>query len=187
MKNIDPNKLKIGDVVITTDASPLAEIIRWKTWGRQSVFDLRKGTHAGMICDRGGGLFYVSEMLAGGLSMTELQTYDHGAGSWFPHWCRVGRHPLLDGEGKRENLNDYMIQMHSFGVKYGYEQLLKFMDSKIPDNPYTLICSQYIALAFQFIDIPLPDEWNGPDKNFDLCTPKQWQEWKGIVDINFKM
>jgi hypothetical protein len=185
MKNINPTLLKIGDIVDTTDMHPLAETIRWKTWGPKYTFDLNKGTHTGIICDRGGGLYYVAEMLGNGLCMSELQKYDHKPGSWFGHFTRVGRHPLMENLGMRDKLNTWIIQQHSFGVKYGYEGLLKFLFPKMQDNPYTWICSQFAAVAYNLLSIPLPIGWPGPDMNFDQVTPMMWQLWTDLKDVKF--
>jgi hypothetical protein len=182
MKYINPAKLQIGDIILTTSMSILGTVIRRRTWPKKGWFDMNCATHTAIVCDRGGGLFYACEMTGAGLEMTELQHYDNKPGSWFDHIVAVRRHPLLAGPGdnpldKRMKANQFMIETHSFHVHYGYDKLLEYLFPKSKDDPYTMICSQWARRVFVDIGItpPFPD----------LCSPADWQNWTDLADVQF--
>lgn len=160
--------LRIGDVFVSTDLSPFADITRIRTWGWPAVVDLTKGTHTGVIVDRGGGLFYACEMGMGGLQMGELHKYDHAAKSPRNHFTRVMRHKLFDDPQVRQQANQYMIQQHAFGIKYGFKELLEYLFPKVHDDyPYKLICSQWAAQVWKTAGVQLTFK--------EMVAPKDWQ------------
>jgi hypothetical protein len=179
MRHIDPNKLAIADTVIFTDMAPFAEVIRARTWPKRSIFDMSLGTHCGTIVDRGGGLYYVAEMLADGLVFSELQKYDNGPRSWLRHIVAIKRHPLFwdgDSGAVRQTLaNDWMIKQHSFGVKYGYDELVRFVDPDRKCNPYRMICSVWCEAVWGYCNIPMPFSGDLP------TSPADWQRWTSSV------
>jgi hypothetical protein len=176
MKHIRPDRLRVGDVFTTTDISPFATSARRLTWGRKHVLDMGCGTHTFIVCDRGAGLYYASEMQPRGLEMGEIQAYDHGPRSLLNHVCFVGRHPAFDDWSVRENANEYMKEMHSFGVKYGYAELLQWLSKHHPEQyPYRLICSQWNVLVFNHVEIANPFG--------EKTSPADWQRWSALKDI----
>jgi hypothetical protein len=186
MKYINPNVLQPGDIILTTSMSPLAALIRARTWpsfakGFGGWFNMGLATHAAIVCDRGGGLYYACEMIGRGIEMSELEIYDHGPKSWLKHIIAVRRHTAFSGPGddpldRRIKANRYMIDTHSFNVRYGFDKLIEFIFPKAKDNPYTMICSQWARRVFAQAGIvpPFPD----------LCSPADWQNWKDLADIH---
>jgi hypothetical protein len=169
MRHINPAMLQVGDCLVTTDAKPFASLIRGRTWGWKSMFNLSLGTHCTPLCDRGGGLFYACEMQGDGLDMTELTKYDNPSGSWLAHIVAVGRSPLMSV--RADEANDYMIKMHSFKVRYGWDELVRFLQPRVKSDPYRLICSEWMKELFVHVNIPLPVTWK------DLISPADWQKW----------
>lgn len=182
MKHLNPEIFQVGDVCTTTDFYPFSCVTRARTWGGvpRPHLGMGLGTHSFMICDRGDKIYYACEMRAR-LRMTELDRYDNGRYSVFPHITRVIRHPLFngpDGQEYRDKINDFMIKMHSCGVKYGWEEIMKVAGINVPDDPDRFICSVWCRTCFDKVEIPVP--W---PKN-KIVIPRDWQEWCGPSDIN---
>ena len=161
MKHLNTELIRPGDILQVTSMQPSAIAIKLRTWPRHSPFDMSLPTHSALVCDRGGGLYYASEMKpTGGPDMTELWRYDRSPRSWLPHVCCVLRHPLLvdgtDAYDLRQRLNARMIELHGFKVRYGFDKLLRFLFPHVKDDPYTQICSQWIIEAFRYVGIPTP-------------------------------
>jgi hypothetical protein len=121
-------------------------------------------------------------MLGGGIEMSELSRYDNKPRSWRQHIIAVRRHPSFAQKGddaldKRDKACRYMIDTHSFNVRYGYDKLWEMLFPKAPDNPYTMICSQWAYRVFDRCGVSMPFR--------DLCTPADWQNWSGLMDIQF--
>jgi hypothetical protein len=192
MKHLHPDKLQVGDMLGITDLSPFANITRRRTWRDRSAYDMSLATHCAFVCDRGGGLLYASEMLpGGGPEMSELTKYDRPATSWLPHVCIVQRHPLLcdgdDGFELRTKLNDFMIRMHSFKVRYGFDELLRFAFPRWRDDIYTRICSQWIIEGLHAVGIPLPAGFpvthNAAGDELPLISPADIQRWTALQTV----
>jgi len=183
MKFIHPEILQPGDIAVTTDALPVSCVTRWKTWPRAPRADLGMslGTHAFMVCDRGDSIYYACEMRPR-LRMTELQRYDHGRLSLMPHIVKVLRHPAFidggDAFALREKANDFMIKMHSCGVKYGWEEIAKVAGFDVKDNPDRVICSVWCRKVVEHVGIVTP--W--PKEH--IVTPADLQAWTGVTDID---
>lgn len=176
MSHIRHENLRVGDIVCTTDAKPFSCLTRRVTWGVKSVFDMGCGTHVFIVCDRGSSLFYASEMLPSGLEMGEIHKYDHPIASWLPHICFVGRHPEFEDWAIRETANEYMKDMHSFGVKYGFGELVQFIFKDHPHQyPYKIICSQWATMVFNKVEITNPFG--------ERTSPADWQRWGALKDI----
>lgn len=193
MKHIQVHNWRVGDILPTTSMSLFGGITRRRTWPGRSPFDMGLSTHTAVVVDRGGGLLYACEMTPKGIAMTELTKYDHPYGSWLDHPCALYRHPLFhdggDGMDRRDKLNDYCIRLHSFHVRYGYEDLLRFIWPSLPDDPYAMVCSQFVVSALNQVDIPLPDGWfvrpkdiadsivDGHPGHPGLVSPADIQRW----------
>ena len=118
------------------------------------------------------------------LKMSELEKYDHGSKSWFNHIVAIRRHPaMMDGDDAyelRKKANEFMIKVHSFKVKYGWGQLLKYVGFHNVTDPYRMICSMWTRKIFDACGIVTP--WK-PDQ---IVTPADWYNWSALIDINIK-
>lgn len=176
MGHINYDKFRIGDVVGTTDMSPMGVATRWTTWGKGTAADMSKSTHTLLIVDRGSSLYYASEMGPWGLRMGELHRYDNGPKSWLNHICWVGRHPAFDDWTQREACNMYCRDQHAFGVKYGYRELLQFLFPNLPNEyPNRMVCSQWINVVFKKLNIITPFG--------EQVAPAHWQKWNALQDV----
>ncbi len=185
MKHIRPALLLPGDIILTTSMSVFGTLTRMRTWPGQSKFNMRLGTHVALVCDRGSCLYYASEMQpSGGPEMGELTKYDRPADSWRSHICCVKRHPqLAESTYLRKMLNEYMIQMHSFKVRYGFRELFRTIWPGLPDDPYQQICSQWVVQALHHAKIPLPAEWLLRTGEPALVTPADIQKWNVLTEV----
>lgn len=182
MKHIQIEKWQVGDIIPTTSLSPMAAIIRRRTWPKRSLIDMSLSTHTAITVDRGGGLLYACEMGPWGIRMSELGRYDHGPKSWLAHPCMLLRHPYLshgsDGLDRRNKISEFCIKMHSFHVRYGYEDLLRFIWPDIEDNPYRMVCSQFVVSALNHVDIPMPEGWfDRAAQRPGIVSPADIQRW----------
>jgi hypothetical protein len=185
MKHLIVDKLQTGDILGITSMWPPSATIRHRTWPGRSPFDMGCATHVAVVCDRGGGLFYAAGMLPGGLKLKELHDYDRGPGSWGDHVCCVRRmkelqFDVVDSVAKRDSLNEWLIKMHSFGVRYGFEELFRFYWPQIKDDPYELICSQMVVQAMLYLMVRMPEEWKAKGA---LVSPADIQRWDGFVSV----
>ena len=173
------DKLKVGDIVCTTSASPIAVAIKIKLWGWRNCFNEKLANHTGIICRRSNysSLLYIAEMLSDGLNYTALSEYDHKHPR--NHFVFVGRHPKMDGFrlSKECMINHFISNAHDAYIKYGYEDLLHFLNSKVKDNPNTLICSELPREVFRDCGITYPKQWD-----ID-CSPKDWQTWVDLTNV----
>lgn len=176
MKHLQPEILQAGDVVVTTDMKPFSLVTRSRTWPKRSWFDMGLSTHSFMVADRGDRIYYACEMQPRGLEMNELEKYDHGRLSWLPHIVKVYRHKAFETPGMVDKANDYMVKMHSFKVRYGYDELLKYAGLGKKDDPYSMICSQWCRNVFAHCGIEMPF-------GTGICTPADWQRWGMCGDV----
>jgi hypothetical protein len=181
---LNPKVLQIGDVIVTTHMGAFDTVTRIKTWPGRNCFDMSLGTHCGVVADRGGGLFYLSEMQPKGLEFGELHKYDNPRSSWRNHVVGIYRHSMFDNEQVRTLANDYMIKMHSFGVKYGYDDLLRTVWPEFPNPDHDMICSQWARSVWEFCKISTPFK---PDESGPV-TPADWQRWgmSGLIVVRGK-
>jgi len=183
MKHLNPEVMQAGDICVTTDFYPMSCVTRSNTWPHAPRPHLGMGlsTHAFMVADRGDKIYYACEMRPR-LRMTELQRYDNPRWSLLPHIVACLRHPALDNgpdtEQIMERMNDFMIRMHSCGVKYGWEDIWRRIGWKGQDNPARIICSEWCRKVFFAGEIVTP--W----KQDQLVIPRDWQEWTALHDIN---
>jgi len=166
------NNLEVGDIIGTTSGTPLASLIKLKTWGWRNAFAQNKSSHIAVVVDRGHGLLYFAEMLSSGIALTEIHDYDHSAPR--QHICYVGRHPLIaNNEELRNTFNKTVLELHARKVKYGYDDLFDYCTEtigiKLRDKEDTLICSELPRVAFKACGIHYPVNWEGK------CSPKDWQ------------
>lgn len=190
MKHLELAKWQVGDILPTTSMAPSAAIIRARTWKGKPIFDMRLSTHTAIVVDRGGGLLYACEMGPWGIRMRELQAYDHGPRSWLDHPCCLLRHALMssgdDGLELRNKVNDYCIRLHSFHVRYGYEDLMRFLWPEMPDDPNAMVCSQLAVSVLDYVGITLPDKWmivNESARWPGLVSPADIQRWDGLKPV----
>ena len=177
---------RIGDIVGTTSGSPLAMLIKARTWGWRSALSQSKSSHIATVVDRGNGLLYFAEMLSGGIHLTEIHSYDHRAPN--PHICFVGRHAALCGSIGPTPVNSFatlynntILALHARKVKYGYDDMVNYiMESfriKIRDKESTLICSELPRVGFDASFIPYPESWAS------RCSPMDWQCWPLLENV----
>jgi hypothetical protein len=169
-------RFQVGDIVGITSGSPLATIIKAKTWGIKSAFSQDKASHIGTVVDRGQGLLYLAEMNAGGLDLMSFRAYDHVRP--LAHICFVGRHPAFDQQVRRDIYNEFMLSAHAHGVRYGFEDLVNFLPGvHFKDNLKTWICSELPREAFRAQGIAYPRGWDFQ------CAPRDWQLWLELQNI----
>lgn len=172
---IKVENLRPGDIVGVTSGSPLATVIKLRTWGWKHAFDQTKASHIAVVVDRGQGLLYLAEMLSNGLDLNEIHEYDHTPPR--SHICFVGRLPALDNLELRSKFNAFILEAHARKVKYGFEDLLKFLNIPLKDNQNTWICSELPREDCKKQAITYPNTW---DKN---CAPADWQRWNVLTNI----
>lgn len=173
---INVKKLRIGDIICTTSGSPLATIIKFRTWGWRYMFSQDKASHIATVVDRGEGLLYFAEMGAYGFDLTEIYTYDRPKP--LSHVCCVLRHDAFNSLINRTHYNNFMLKAHAHKVMYGYEDLVNFLPAiHFHDNPNTWICSELPREGFKTCGIPYPIAWD------NSCSPKDWQCWKVLKDV----
>jgi len=173
---------RVGDVVGTTSLSPLACIIKARTWGWRKMFDQGLCNHIATVVTEH-GLLYFMEMLGKGIHETDIHEYDHFAPR--DHICWVGRHPAMDDPAKRMCYNNYMLDLHARHIKYGYEDIANFITEEVgihlKDKQDTLICSELPRVGFKRFGIPYPVNW---DKE---CAPSDWQQWVEMENLTRKI
>lgn len=175
---INYSSLQIGDIIGTTSASPLAALIKARTWGWRSMLDQKKCNHIATIVDRGHGLLYLAEMLSKGIELTELHTYDHKAPR--QHICFVGRHDAFYDITTQVKYNNWILSQHSHGVKYGWDDFFRtegWFAKRVKDHPDTMICNELPREGFKYCGIPYPSTWDNPD----FC-PMNWQTWVSLAN-----
>ena len=174
------NKLMVGDIIGTTSGSPLAMIIKARTWGWRKMFSQKHSSHIAVVVDRGHGLLYFAEMLAGGIALTNIQEYNNRAPR--QHICFVGRHPTVASSAmKRGIISDQILYLHSRKVKYGFDDLFDYLTESfgihIPDKESTLICSELPRVGFKKADVETPSAWD------EKCSPQDWQSWVNLHNM----
>lgn len=114
-----------------------------------------------------------------GLCLSELSGYVNT--QMRPHFVYVGRHPAFNDKTRRDKVNDFMLDTHAKGVKYGFEDILRFLPglSWVKDKPSTLICSEWTREILRVAEIKYPSKWD------DDVSPKDLQEWPELEHITF--
>jgi hypothetical protein len=176
---IKVQNLRIGDIVGTTSLSALSIGIKIRTWGWRKAFAQDRSSHIATVVSEH-TLFYFMEMLAQGIHETDVNEYDHSAPR--QHIAFVGRHRAFESEATQKTYNDFMLELHARGIKYGYEDLANFILEKIgihlKDKQETLICSELPRAGFKYCGIPYPSAW---DKD---CSPADWQQWVDLSRVS---
>jgi hypothetical protein len=175
---IHVDKLRIGDVVGTTDLSFLSSMIKLRTWGWCSMLSQSKCSHIATVVQEH-GLFYLMEMEGKGITESDVNKYDHSPPR--AHICFVGRHPVFNRMAIQLQYNDYMLLLHEKHVKYGFEDIANFVleevGIRLHDKQDTLICSELPRVGFAKCGIPYPQAW---EKD---CSPENWQVWPDLPKI----
>lgn len=176
---INISKLEIGDIIGTTSGSPVATLIKIKTWGWRRAFSQQHSSHIATVVNRGHGLLYLAEMLPGGIELTNIHEYDNKAPR--QHFCWVGRHPAFGSEEVKLKYNNLILALHSRKVRYGYDDLINYISEGIgihlKDREDRIICSELPRVGFKGCSIPYPSNWEGK------CSPMDWQCWVDMKNI----
>jgi hypothetical protein len=178
--------LQDGDILGVTAFDPVGGIIRAFTWHNLGKGD--ESTHTAGVARNvtthalpGGinpGDLYISEMSPkfgekNALQQTKLDRYDSAPWPWDCRVVWIGRHPAFTDPHLRHAYSQFVQTERDHGVEYGWEDLVKYIIRMFPENPRTMDCSCFQALAYKTIGIDIPGNWNFAP----APSPMDWQRW----------
>ena len=147
-----------GMIIGTTDLlSPIGLPIRITTAGWQNALNPRIATHIAIVCKEH-DLFYFMEMALPKIREADCNEYEHGI---------LGDHVVFaampfaaDDLSMQNQANNFLLESHRIGIKYGTEELFKFWDIPVHPDKKKLICSELSRNMCRQLNIPYPKEWD---------------------------
>ena len=118
-------------------------------------------------------------VLETGLCMTPLESYENTILQ--SHFCFVGRHDAFNNSAFRQFATAYMQDEYEHGERYDWDEILKQLLPFEKRDPNKAICSRWNYDVFSKCKITMPKAWD------DSVTPADWQQWKELKEVNWKL
>jgi len=152
------SNIKVGDIVLTTSLSWIAEGIRIKEAGWQNAFHTNIATHVGIVVPQGPEyvrMLGIAEMLADGLKVNALSDYTN-KGYFGDRIVCIKRFTPFQGVSVQIALVKQIFTWWEEGKKYDFNGVLKYVLPFLKDKDNKFYCSElleWLALNLAHLDL----------------------------------